>query len=528
MNSVAGSLPNSGSMEKKGALARFLDIVERGGNALPHPIIMFFYFAAGTVVLSALLNMLGLSVTYDAMDRATGELVPTTVAIESLLTADGIRFMFTNAISAFTGHAALGTILVAMLGVGVAEYSGLISAMLKRMVLATPKSLLTPILVFAGIMSNIASDAGYVVLVPLGAIVFMSFGRHPLAGIAAAFAGVSGGFSANLVIGSTDPLLGGITTEAARIMDPTYLVTPVANYYFMVVSTFLITILGTFVTDKIVEPRLGTYGGDMGEKADGMTAEELAGLRAAKWSFVALIALMCALILPESAPLRDPATGAILGNSPFMQSIIVILTAMFLIPGAAYGFGSKTFENAEGVVQGMVKSMSSMASVLVIIFVSAQFVSFFTYSNLGIVAAVSGAEMLQTIGFTGLPLAVAMVLLSAVVNLFMGGASSKWLIMAPVFIPMFMQLGFTPEYTQVAYRIGDSTTNIITPLMTYFPIIASFAARYQEENGPKIGMGTVISMMMPYTFFFLGGWIVLFIIWSVLNLPLGPGAEMFM
>lgn len=525
MNTAVSSNPAAG---QKGALQRFLDIVERGGNALPHPIIMFFYFAIGTVALSALLSLIGISVTYDAMDRATGELASTTVSIKSLLTADGIRYMFTNAISAFTGHAALGTILVAMLGVGVAEYSGLISAMLKRMVLATPKSLLTPILVFAGIMSNIASDAGYVVLVPLGAIVFMSFGRHPLAGIAAAFAGVSGGFSANLVIGSTDPLLGGISTEAARIMDPTYMVTPVANYYFMVASTFLITIVGTFVTDKIVEPRLGSYGGDMGEKADAMTPEELAGLKRAKWSFFALVALLCGLIIPEAAPLRDPATGQILGNSPFMQSIILILTAMFLIPGAAYGFGSRTFESAEGVVQGMVKSMSSMASVLVIIFVSAQFVAYFTYSNLGIVAAVSGAEMLHGIGFTGLPLAVGMVLLSAVVNLFMGGASSKWLIMAPVFIPMFMQMGFTPEYTQVAYRIGDSTTNIITPLMTYFPIVASFAARYQEENGPKIGMGTVISMMMPYTFFFLGGWIVLFIIWSVLNLPLGPGSVMFM
>ena len=528
MNTATASLPNSGSSKNKGALQRFLDIVERGGNALPHPIIMFFYFAMGTIVLSSLLSMLGVSVTYDAMDRVTGELAPTTVTIQNLLTADGIRFIFTNAISAFTGHAALGTILVAMLGVGVAEHSGLISAMLKRMVLATPKSLLTPILVFAGIMSNIASDAGYVVLVPLGAIVFMSFGRHPLAGIAAAFAGVSGGFSANLVIGSTDPLLGGITTEAARIMDPTYLVTPVANYYFMVVSTFLITILGTFVTDKIVEPRLGNYGGDMGEKASGMTPLEMAGLKRAKWAFFILVAALAALILPESAPLRDPATGAILGNSPFMQSIILILTALFLIPGAAYGFGSKTFESAEGIVKGMVKSMSSMASVLVIIFVSAQFVSYFTYSNLGIVAAVSGADMLHSIGFTGLPLAVGMVLLSAVVNLFMGGASSKWLIMAPVFIPMFMQLGFSPEYTQVAYRIGDSTTNIITPLMTYFPIIASFAAHYQEENGPKIGMGTVISMMMPYTFFFLGGWIVMFIIWSLLNLPLGPGAQMFL
>ena len=525
MSTAISSLPSSG---KKGALQRFLDIVERGGNALPHPIIMFFYFAAGTIVLSAILNWLGVSVSYDAMDRHTGELTATTVSIQSLLTADGIRFMFTNAIRAFTGHAALGTILVAMLGVGVAEHSGLIGAMLKRMVLATPKSLLTPILVFAGIMSNIASDAGYVVLVPLGAIVFMSFGRHPLAGIAAAFAGVSGGFSANLVIGSTDPLLGGISTEAARIMDPAYMVTPVANYYFMFVSTFLITIMGTFVTDKIVEPRLGSYGGEMGEKAQGMTPEEMAGLKRAKWAFFALIALLCALIIPEAAPLRDPATGEILGNSPFMQSIILILTAMFLIPGAAYGFASGTFENKEGVVTGMVKSMSSMASVLVIIFVSAQFVSYFTYSNLGIVAAVSGADLLHGIGFTGIPLAVAMVVLSAIVNLFMGGASSKWLIMAPVFIPMFMQLGFTPEYTQVAYRIGDSTTNIITPLMTYFPIIASFAARYQEENGPKIGMGTVISMMMPYTFFFLGGWIVLFVVWSLLNLPLGPGAVMFM
>ena len=525
MSTAVNAIANN---KQKGALQRFLDIIERGGNALPHPIIMFFYFAAGTIALSAILSMLGVSVTYDAMDRVTGELAPTTVTIQSLLTADGIRFIFTNAIRAFTGHAALGTILVAMLGVGVAESSGLISAMLKRVVLATPKQLITPILVFAGIMSNVASDAGYVVLVPLGAIVFMSFGRHPLAGMAAAFAGVSGGFSANLVIGSTDPLLGGISTEAARILDPTYMVTPVANYYFMFVSTFLITILGTIVTEKIVEPRLGKYNGEITSQADDMTPEELKGLKRAKWAFLALVAVVAALVLPESAPLRDQATGAILGNSPFMQSIIVILTSAFLIPGVAYGYGAKTITSPDDVVKGLVKAMSSMGSVLVIIFVSAQFVSYFAYSNLGIVAAVSGADMLQGIGFTGIPLAVAMVVLAAVTNLFMGGASSKWLIMAPVFIPMFMQLGFSPEYTQVAYRIGDSTTNIITPLMTYFPIIASFAARYQEKDGPKIGIGTVISMMMPYTFFFLGGWIVMFIIWSMLSLPLGPGAAIML
>lgn len=525
---MSSTVNTVGSSRQKGALQRFLDIIERGGNALPHPIIMFFYFAAGTIALSSILSLLGVSVTYDALDRVTGELAPTTIGIESLLTADGVRFMFTNAIRAFTGHAALGTILIAMLGVGVAESSGLISAMLKRVVLATPKQLITPILVFAGIMSNVASDAGYVVLVPLGAIVFMSFGRHPLAGIAAAFAGVSGGFSANLVIGSTDPLLGGISTEAARILDPTYMVTPVANYYFMFVSTFLITIVGTFVTDKIVEPRLGKYNGQLTTQTNTMTPEELNGLKRAKWAFLALTGLIAALILPESAPLRDATTGAILGNSPFMQSIIVILTMAFMIPGIAYGYGAKTITSGDDVVKGLVKAMSSMGSVLVIIFVSAQFVSYFAYSNLGIIAAVSGADMLQNIGLTGIPLAVSMVLLAAVTNLFMGGASSKWLIMAPVFIPMFMQMGFSPEYTQVAYRIGDSTTNIITPLMTYFPIIASFAAKYQEENGPKIGIGTMISMMMPYTFFFLGGWIVMFVVWSLLNLPLGPGAAIML
>lgn len=530
-------------LKKTSSFDKFLNFVEVTGNKLPHPVVMFFLFFLITVVLSTVLSKMGVSVTYSEISKSTGQVVQKTTQVQNLLTASGIRGIFTTAITNFTGHAALGSIIVAMLGVGLAEGTGLLNALIKKMVLSTPKVLVSAIVVFVGVMSNIASDAGYVVLIPLGAVIFASFGRHPLAGLAAAFAGVSGGFSANLLIGTTDPLLGGISTSAAQIVLPGYSVEATANFFFMFVSTFLITIVGAFITDKLVEPRLGKYEGpklDIDLSSE-MSAEEVKGIKMAGLSIIVFVAIVALMTIPENAVLRlnaaeiqkfvaenhrEPGTMELL--KPFFgDSIVFILMLAFFIPGLVYGMVAKTLKTHKDVVKHLVKAMESCGQVLVIIFISAQFVYVFTKSNIGIVIAVKLADVLKGLGITGLWAAVGLVFLTAFVNLFIGGASSKWLMLSPVFIPMFVELGLSPEYTQLAYRIGDSTTNIISPLMSYFPIIVGFASKY-AKNEDEMGMGTIIAMMLPYSMAFLFFWTLMFIIWSLTGLPIGPGVSMFL
>ncbi|MCG8479884.1 MAG: AbgT family transporter [Spirochaetales bacterium] len=515
---------SAAGLEKKGLFNRFLNGVERAGNKLPHPVTLFVIFSAAVIIISEICARLGVSVNFTMIDRRTLESEMTTIDAVSLMNAEGLRFMFTTAVSNFTSFAPLGTVLVAILGVGVAEGTGFIGALLRKIVMSTPKQLITVVVVFLGIMSNIASDAGYVVLIPLGAIIFLHFGRHPLAGLAAAFAGVSGGFSANLLIGTIDPLLGGISTEAARIIDPAYVVPVTANYYFMVASTLLISIIGWFVTEKIVEPRLGEYTGNRQISVETQTKEEKRGLLFAGIAMLVFVILMALLIVPEGAVLRDQTTGDILGRSPFIVSIVTIIMLLFIVPGIAYGIGAGTIKSDKDVVHAMTKAMSTMGSYLVLAFAAAQFIRYFSYTNLGVILAVAGAEFLQSINFTGLPLIIGFIIVSAFINLFIGSASAKWAIMAPVFVPMLMQMGFTPEFTQVAYRIGDSTTNIITPLMTYFAVIVAFAQAYDEE----IGIGTLIATMVPYSMFFLLGWTLLLGIWFIFGLPIGPGSFIFL
>ena len=502
-----------------------LGTVEKIGNILPHPTTLFVILCAIIMAVSHIMYKFGVSVTYEGVDVASGELKELTVGVVSLLTPEGIRYMFTSAIKNFTGFAPLGTVLVALLGVGVAEGSGLIATLLKKLVLSTPKRFITVVVVFAGVVSNIASDAGYVVLIPLGAVIFKSVGRHPLAGIAAAFAGVSGGFSANIFPGPTDALLGGITTEAAKLSNATYEVAITGNWYFIIVSTFLITILGTMVTEKIVEPRLGEYKGNDGNKAEviEVTKEQRRGLLFAGIALIITLAGMLLLIVPYNGVLRNPETHEIL-KSPFMTSIVVIISLLFLIPGIAYGIGERTIRDDKQVINLMGKSMSAMGSYIVLVFFAAQFVSYFSYTNLGTIIAVKGANFLEATGIKGIPLLLAFIVVVAFINLFMGSASAKWAIMAPIFVPMLMGIGYSPELTQMAYRIGDSTTNIISPLMSYFALIVAFAEKYDKDS--KIG--TLISTMVPYSIAFLIGWSILLMIWFGLNLPLGVGVGIFM
>ena len=510
-------------MEQKIKKKGFLNMVERVGNKLPHPATIFVILCGIIVLLSALLANMGVSVTYTGLDRATNEIKELTVSIKSLLTSEGIRYMFESAVSNFTSFAPLGTVLVALLGVGVAEGTGLIGTLLKKLVTSTPKSLITVVVVFAGVISNIASDAGYVILIPLGAVVFLSFKRHPLAGIAAAFAGVSGGFSANIIFGPTDALLAGITTESAKMVQAGYEVNIASNWFFLIASTVLITVVGTIITEKVVEPRLGPYKGkNQIEEINGISKEEKRGLKFALIALILFVIVMGLLVIPEWGPLRNPETGEIL-KSPFMNSMVAIISMGFFIPGIAFGIGKGDIKDDKQVVHLMSKSMSSMGGYIVLVFFAAQFVAYFGYTNIGTIIAVKGADFLQNTGIGGVPLILGFIAVSAFINLFMGSASAKWAIMAPVFVPMFMRMHYSPELVQMAYRIGDSSTNIISPLMTYFALIVAFAEVYDEDTG----IGTLISTMVPYSIAFLICWTILLIAWFLLGLPLGPGAGLY-
>lgn len=505
-NTMAGQTKNKPSFTD-----RFLDIIEKGGNALPHPATLFGILALAIIVISAIGSAMGWSVEFMGINRKTLATENMLIETKSLMNKEGINYIFTSMVGNFTGFAPLGTVLVAIIGIGLCERSGLMAMLLKKVALGTPKKLVTVMVVFLGIMSNVASDAGYVVLPPLAALIFLSFGRHPLAGLAAAFAGVSGGFSANLLIGTIDPLLGGISTEAAKILDPTYYVAPTANYFFMFVSTFVISIVGTFVTEKIVEPRLGTYTGDAEMKFEEVSAEEKKALRAAG---IATIVLIAALI-----PLWN-----ILGKNFLGKGLVPIIVLFFAIPGVAYGKSIGSIKTDADAMKMLNKSFETMAGYIVLVFFAAQFIAYFNYTNLGTILAVKGAGFLEATGITGIPLIIGFILIVGFLNLFMGSASAKWAILAPVFVPMLMQVGYTPEFTQLAYRIGDSSTNIISPLMSYFAMIIVFMQKYEK----KASLGTLVSTMLPYSMAFMVIWSLLLVVWMMVGLPIGPGIGMTM
>ena len=494
----------------------FLAAVERGGNALPHPATLFAILAGMVILLSAVAVRSGL----EAVHPGTGE----TITPVSLLTVAGLHRILVEMVTNFTNFAPLGTVLVSMLGIGVMEASGLIAAVLRLLVLSAPKRLLTFVIVFSGVLSNTASEIGYVLLVPLGGIIFLGAGRHPIAGLAAAFAGVSGGYSANLLLGTIDPLLAGLSEEAAQIVQPGYVVNPAANYFFMVVSTFVVSAAGTWVTESIVIPRLGPYKGEEQSTAiDQLSADEKRGLRFAGIA----TALFGALLLWGTAPadgfLRNPETGSLL-RSPFLSGIVAFIFLGGTWIGIAYGAGARRFKNDTDVMNGMGKTIGTLGTYLVLVFFAAQFVAYFNWTNLGLIVAVKGAETLRASGLGGIPLMLAFVVLSSALNLLMGSASAKWAVMAPVFVPMFMLLGYSPELTQTAYRIGDSTSNVIAPMMSYFALIVAFFERYDKNSG----IGTVVATMLPYTVVFLACWSVMLVVWMLLGLPVGPGAGLYL
>lgn len=495
---------------KKSLALRFLDGVERVGNRLPDPLTLFAIAALLVIAVSWLFSTLGVVVTHPGTKE--------TISVVNLLAPSSIQRMFTDAVKNFTDFPPLGLVLVTMIGIAVAERSGFITALLRATVLNVPRPLLTAALVFAGVNSSLVADAGYVVLIPLGAVIFAAVGRHPLAGLSAAFAGVAGGFSANLSITSLDPLLGGITQTAAQLIEPSHTVSAAANWYFMIASTFMLTLIGTWVCDRIVEPRLGAWERPDGDTEMGqLSAVERKGLAWAAIAFAVMIGATIAISAPEGALMRD-VQGTL---KPLEHSIVLILMLMFLVMGLIYGRILGTVKSDADVAVMTSDGMATLGGYIVLSFVMAQFIAYFKWSNLGIVTAVSGAEVLRSLQLQGPLLLVAFVVVSMIINLLIASASAKWAIMAPVFVPMFMLMGVSPEATQAAYRVGDSSTNMIAPLLSYIPLILVAMRRYVKEST----LGTLLSLMLPYSISTAIVWTLFLLIYVFLGLPLGPGVS---
>lgn len=501
----------------KGFVNKALDFIEKKGNKLPDPAILFLSLMVLIWVLSAIFS----GVSFSEIDPRTGS----AIEIVNLLSGTSLAAFLSNMVTTFTSFAPLGIVLVAMLGVGVAEHSGYINAGLKTMLGVTPKFLLTPMLILVAIVSHTATDAGYVLVIPLGGVIFYAAGRHPLAGIAAAFAGVSGGFSANFVPSGIDPLLQGFTQSAAQIIDPNIQLNPLNNWFFTSASTLLIVLVGWFLTDRIVEPRLKKVEVVIEDNEeptmDALTSKERIAFWVASTSMFLLLIGLFFWAKGEDSALRAESGKLTDLTAPLMRSIVPIIFVVFLIPGVIYGFLSGAYKESKQVIAGMTKSMSGMSYYIVMAFFCALFIDAFAKSNLGALLALKGATFLQSLQLASGVTIVGIVLLTAFVNLFIGSASAKWALIAPIFVPMLMQLGISPDLTQAAYRVGDSVSNIVTPLMPYFPLVVVYCQKYVKSTG----IGTLVSMMIPYSIAFLLLWTIFLLIYWMIGFPLGVQAS---
>ena len=505
---------------KKTGLEKILDTVERVGNKVPHPAVIFVWLILAVIVVSHICYMFGASATYESINPDTHQPEQVTSVAKSLLTGEGIRFMYSNVVANFMGFNAVGVIIVAMLGVGVAETSGLIKSLIRKLVKVAPAKALTYILVLVGILSSIAADAGYLVLIPLGAAAFLSVGRNPLVGLAASFAGVASVFGVNILVKPLDGILQGITNDAIHLINPNLNVSLTANWWFGVGSVVMLTIVCGLITDKVMEPRLGPYKAPKElEAVEGEieAQDDARGLKWAGWALIVILVLFGALAIPRGAPLRNPETGALIGDSPFMNGLIVFIALAFLVAGAAYGFGAKTMKGGTDVVKAMEKAVIGLGGLLFLLFFISQFIALFTYTNIATISAVKLGDVLATMGLGPVPLLIGFVLVVVCLNLLITGIIPKWAIFAPVFVPLMMRLHISPEATLAAYRVGDSPTNAITPMMAYFPLIVGFAAKYQKGAG----VGTVVAMMLPYVVVIQIVWIVLLVLWQIFGLPWG-------
>jgi aminobenzoyl-glutamate transport protein len=539
---VSETVPKGG-----GFAERALAWIEKAGNRVPDPAILFIGLIVFVILLSQVLDWTNAGATsqiaeppaaqvertensYDPPAQADGEdfeVKTERVEAKGLLTADGIRFMFTTFVSNFLGFAAVGVILVAMIGVGVAEYSGLVGALIRKLVAISTPASLTYIIVLIGIISSVAADAGYLVLIPLAAAAFISVGRHPLAGIAAGFGAVSAAFSVNILLTPADGVVTDIANESAQLVDPSVNLDLVANLWFGIISTLFLTVVIALITTKIVEPRLGQW--DRGQadheelaREEGPpidAAAEAKGLRWAGLALLAVIAVVALLTLPSGAPLRNPETGDIIGDSPLMSSLIVIISACFLVAGLAFGRAAGTIAGSKDALGMITKAWASLASLLFLFLLIAQFIAYFDFSNIAQVVAISLGDILEDLSLGNLLLLIGIIVVTLVVDIIMPAKIAKWAILAPIFLPLMLRLGVEPQTVLAAYRLGDSPINVLTPLMPYFPLMVVFAARYQKDAG----IGTVIALMVPYALVVLAAWVILFVAWYLIGIPLGPG-----
>jgi aminobenzoyl-glutamate transport protein len=540
----------------KTMMQRFLDVVEKVGNKVPHPAVIFLVLIALVVVLSHVLYLMGISVTQevitpekDAPAWKSPDSYPyaaelsqphlpakRTTAVKSLLTTEGIRFMYVSMIPSFMGFTGLGLIIVAMIGVGVAEQAGLVNALIRKLVIVSPRAALAYILAFVGILSSIAADAGYLVLIPLAGSAFLSVGRHPLAGLALGFASVAAAFTVNMLIKPLDAVLVEFTNDAIHMVDPDKSIGLASNLWFSFVSVPFLTVLIAFITERTIEPRLGKYipektagegdrpagqGEKPAEEGAGLSADESRGLRYALLALVGALVVFGLLTLPPGAPLRNPGPGpdegALIGNSPFMNGLIALIMVLFLATGAAYGLGAKKMSTFTDVVKAVEKSLSGLGSLIFLFFILSQFVAYFSYTNLGNVMALKLADLLNNAGIGPFWLLIGFIAVVLFIDLFITGAIAKWAIFAPVFVPVLLHLGVAPEAVLAAYRVGDSPINAITPLNAYFALVVTFAQKYDKNAG----VGTIVSLMLPYVIWMILLWTLLFAVWYLLGLPWG-------
>jgi aminobenzoyl-glutamate transport protein len=517
--------PKKELIAEKEAPGGFLATVERVGNAVPHPAIIFMILIASVIVLSAIFGALGTTVTFDGYDEAAGEIVSRDATVRSLLSPDGLRFMITTPVANFLAFTGVGVILVAMIGVGLAEESGLIATLVRKLVAIAPERIFTFMIVFIGVLSSIAADAGYLVLVPLAAAAFHSLGRHPLAGLAAGFSGVAAVFLVNVFVTPTDALLVEVTNDAVRTVDPSQVISPVGNLFFMIASSIVMALICTVITERFVEPRLGAYtGGVPVEKSDGLTAAQQAGLKAAGRALLIFALVIFALTAPPiswgpwAGILRNQETGGIMSGSPFMSGLIILISLLFLFVGYAYGKAAGTIPNVTAAIGLIVKTWSGLAGMIFLLFVIANFIAFFNYTQLATVLAVNLADFLQTTALGGTAYIILFVIVVAIIDIILTGALAKWAILAPVFVPLFMRLGGDPDLVLAAYRVGDSPMNVITPLNVYLAVMVGFAQKYQKDAG----IGTIVALMIPYTAVLLVLWTLMLVAWYLFGLPLGP------
>lgn len=505
---------------KKTFMDRFLSFVEVAGNKLPDPTTLFVLLALITVVLSGILSAMDVS----AVHPGTGK----TLKVLNLCTIDGLRLMWSKAVANFQGFAPLGMVLVAVIGAGAAEKSGFLGAFMQKILGKAAPAIVTFVIIFIGINGNVAGDAAFVVLPPVAGVIFLGMGRHPLMGVFAGFASVAAGFCANIMLGMSDALAYGYTEAAARMIDPKYTASPAINYYFLFVSCFVLAIVGTFITEKFMAPRFA--GVDLNKYEYDKSAAELTERQSKAVNYAVISVLITLIVIAlmsigADPILGDPKTHSVMaGNSPFMVGIILTVTIVLFVPGAVYGFASGKYKNDKDLFADCSQAFKDVSSYILLCFFCAQFTSYFAWTNIGAIIAIKGAGVLKTLNFTGVPLLVGLIFVSCIVNIFIGSASAKWAILAPVMVPMMMILGYDPAVTQVAYRIGDSITNPLSPLFYYFPLVLGFARKYEKDTG----MGTIIANMLPYSISFTIAWVILIIIWVTFDLPLGPGGGIYL